>query len=170
MRILMLEPAARDDAAGLDQRLDHRLVGVALLALVGDDALAGEARRLRGEGAVLVDGVGDRRVDAARFQRARIRGPDVEVLAAVARRGVHEAGAGVVGDVVAVEQRHVEVVAAMRAAADARSDSPPASSAGTSPTFSKAVDSRLLEHVGGEIVGQDEDVAGLRPIVRPAPR
>ncbi len=35
--------------AGLDQRLDHRLVGVALLALVVDDALAGEARRLRGE-------------------------------------------------------------------------------------------------------------------------
>ena len=33
--------------AGLDQRLDHRVVGVALLALVVDDALAGEARRLR---------------------------------------------------------------------------------------------------------------------------
>ena len=66
-----------------------------------------------GEGAVLVDGVGDRGVDAARFQRARIRRPDVEVLAAVAGRGVHEAGAGVVGDVVAGEQRHVEIVAAM---------------------------------------------------------
>ena len=65
-----------------------------------------------GEGAVLVDGVGDRRVDAARFQFARIRRPDVEVLAAVARRGVDEAGAGVVGDMIAVEQRHGEVVAA----------------------------------------------------------
>ena len=39
MRILMLEPAARDQHAGLDQRLDHGLVGVALVALVGDDAL-----------------------------------------------------------------------------------------------------------------------------------
>ena len=49
VRILMLEPAARDQHAGLDQRLDDGLVGVALLALVGDDALAGEARRLLGE-------------------------------------------------------------------------------------------------------------------------
>ncbi len=114
MRILMLEAAARDQHAGLDQRLDHRLVGVALLALVVDDALAGEAGRRRGEGAVLVDGVGDRGVDAARFEFARVRGPDLEVLAAVAGRGVHEAGAGVVGDVLAGEQRHVEVVAHRR--------------------------------------------------------
>ena len=64
-------------------------------------ALAGEARRVIGEGAVLVDGVGIGGVDAARIQLARVRRPDVEVLAAVAGRGVHEAGAGVVGDVVA---------------------------------------------------------------------
>ena len=96
----------------LDQRLDDGLVGVALLALVVDDALAGEARRLIGEGAVLVDGVGNRGVDAARFQLARIRRPDVEVFAAMAGRGVHEAGAGVVGDVIAGEQRDGEFVAA----------------------------------------------------------
>ena len=107
----MLQPAARDDVAGVGQRLDDGLVGVALLALVVDDALALEAGRVRGERAVLVDGVGDRRIDAARFERARVRGPDLEVLAAVARRGVHEAGAGVVGDVIAGEERHVEVVA-----------------------------------------------------------
>ena len=33
MRILMLEPPAREQHAGVDQSLDHRLVGVALLAL-----------------------------------------------------------------------------------------------------------------------------------------
>ena len=71
MRILMLQAAARDDIAGLDQRLDHRLVGVALLALVIDDALAREARRSVGERAVFIDGVRDGRVDAARFERAR---------------------------------------------------------------------------------------------------
>ena len=65
----------------------------------------------RGEGAVLVDGVGNGRIDAARFQRRAVGGPDVEVLAAVTRRGVHEAGAGVVGDVIAGEKRHVEVIA-----------------------------------------------------------
>ena len=111
MRILMLEPAARDQHAGFDQRLDHRLVGVALLALVGEDALAGEARRLLGEAAVGIDGVGNGGVDAARCQLARIRGPDIEVLAAVAGRGVHEAGAGIVGDVIAGKQRHCEIVA-----------------------------------------------------------
>ena len=42
---------------------------------------------------------------------ARVCGPDFEVFAAVARRGVHEAGAGVVGDVVASEKRNVEIVA-----------------------------------------------------------
>ena len=43
----MLQPPARDDVAGVDQRLDDGLVGVALLALVVDDALALEARRVR---------------------------------------------------------------------------------------------------------------------------
>ena len=37
--------------------------------------------------------------------------PDLEVVAAVAGRGVHEAGAVLVGDVIAVEQGDVEVVA-----------------------------------------------------------
>ena len=54
----MLEPAARQQLAGLDQRLDDGLVGVALLALVVDDALALEAVGVRGERAVLIDGVG----------------------------------------------------------------------------------------------------------------
>ena len=69
MRILVLEAAARDQHVRVDQRLDHRLVGVAFLAFVVDDALAGEARRGLGEGAVLVDGVGDGGVDAARVKR-----------------------------------------------------------------------------------------------------
>ena len=40
--------------------------------------------------------------------------PGVEILAAVAGRGVHETGAGVVGDVVAGEHRHGELVAAAK--------------------------------------------------------
>ena len=43
-------------------------------------------------------------------ERTCVRGPDVEVLAAVAGRGVHEAGAGVGGDVGGGEQRDIEVV------------------------------------------------------------
>ena len=63
----MLEAAARDDHPGFDQCLDYRLVGVALLAFVVDDAFSGEARGLRGQSAVFVDGVGNRGVDAAGF-------------------------------------------------------------------------------------------------------
>ena len=110
MRILVLEAAARDQHVGVDQRLDHRLVGVALLALVVDDAFSREAGRGLGEGAVLVDGIGDGGVDAARFQRGLVLHPDVEVLAAVAGRGVHKAGAGVVGNVLAGEKWNNEIV------------------------------------------------------------
>ncbi len=61
------------------------------------------------------------------FQLGGVRHPDLVVVGAVAGRGVHEAGAGVLGDVLAVEQRHVEAVAdelalqgIRSAAADAR--------------------------------------------------
>src|SRR6202011_5634456 len=94
---------------------DHGVVGVALFTLVVDDALSGEAGRVFGEGSVLVDGIGNRGVDAAAFQLARVRRPDFEVFAAVAGRGVHEAGAGVVGDVIAGQQRDREVVASIKA-------------------------------------------------------
>src|SRR5437016_3202163 len=45
MRVLVLQPAACEQHAGLDQRLDDGFVGVALLALVGDDAFARKTRR-----------------------------------------------------------------------------------------------------------------------------
>ena len=111
MRILVLEAPARDEVAGRDQSLDDDLVGVALLALVGDDLRALEARRLLGEAAIGIDGVGDAGLDAALGELTAVGHPDVEVLAAVAGRGVDEAGAGIVRDMVAVEEGDVEVVA-----------------------------------------------------------
>ena len=128
VRILVLEAAARDERAGVGQRLDDGVVGVALVALLVEHALALEARRVLGQHAVGVDGERDRRVDAALLQLGAARHPDVVVVGAVAGRGVHEAGAGVVGDVIAVEQGHVEVVAERRAA-DARRLAPPELSA-----------------------------------------
>ena len=70
--------------------LMHGLVGVALLALVGEDALAGEAGRLLGEAAVVIDRVGDRGIDAARLEhrahsRSRPRSPRGRVPAPYAR-------------------------------------------------------------------------------------
>ncbi len=107
----MLEPAAGDQRSGLDQRIDDRPVRVADLALVGDDAPALEARRLVGEGAVLVDGVGNAGVDAALLKQPRARRPKLEVLAPMAGRGVDEARARVFRDMVAVEQRDNEAIA-----------------------------------------------------------
>jgi hypothetical protein len=58
--------------------------------------------------------------------------PGLEVLAAMAGRGVHEAGTGIVGDVVASDQRHVEIVAAAEAAQRVAQTMPSRSLAATS--------------------------------------
>ena len=114
----MLEPAAREQVSGLDQRGDDGLVGVALLALVVDDAgrsafaVRPEARGVLGVVAGIVDGEGDGGRDAARLEVAGSVHPGLEVLAAVTGRGVDKAGAGIVGDMIAGDQRHGEIVAA----------------------------------------------------------
>src|SRR5690348_12030321 len=97
MRILVLETPARDEHVRLDQGLDHRLVGIALLAFVIDDTLSGKPGRGLGEGAIFIYGVGNCRVDAALFECGTARGPDLKVLTAMPGRGVDEAGAGIVG-------------------------------------------------------------------------
>ena len=103
MRVLMLEARAGEQHAALRKGFNHSLVGVTLFTLVGDDALAGETRRLLGECAVGIDRVGNDRTDAARFEFAGICGPDVEVFAAMTGCRVNETRAGVVGDVVACQ-------------------------------------------------------------------
>ncbi|MGX0965828.1 hypothetical protein AB7M63_006277 [Bradyrhizobium japonicum] len=165
MRILVLEAAAREQLAAFDQRLDHGLVGIALLALVVEHALAGEAGGLCGVGAVLVDGVGDRGRDAARIELAGVGRPDVEVLAAVARRGVHEAGAGVVGDMLAGEQRHDELVTAAEPAQGMGAFHGIQRVAGNVAHLFVRRYARLLEHLCGERIGQDQEIAGLGPVV-----
>src|SRR5208282_3069131 len=106
----MLEPPARDQHAGVDQGFDYCLVGVALLALFGDDTLAGESWRLLRETAIGIDGVGDRRVDAAFSQLTTKVSPDVEVFAAMTWCSVNKSCAGVFRDVPAFEQWYGKVV------------------------------------------------------------
>src|SRR4051794_5228068 len=104
MWILVFQPSAREQRATLNQSLDHGLICVALFALVVDDALAGEAGGLFGEGAVLVHGVGNGRVNAAMPELAGISRPYFEVLAAVTGRGMNEPGTGILGHVIAGEK------------------------------------------------------------------
>ena len=111
MRILMLQSPARHQITRFDQSLDHRLVGVALLALVIDNPPARKARGLLGIGAVIIDREGNGSVDAALGQLAAIGHPDLEILAAMARSGMDKARARIIGDMVAIQHRHGEVVA-----------------------------------------------------------
>ena len=99
----MLEATPGDKSACLDQRLDHGLVRIALFAFVGKDPLALEARRFQGKSAIFVDGVGDPGVDAPLGERPAASGPQLEVLAPVARGGMDETGSRLVGHMVAGE-------------------------------------------------------------------
>ena len=99
MRIAVLEAAARE-LARRDQRLDDGTVGVAFLALRLEDRLAAEQRQVGAEGAVFHDVVSHRQA---------VLLADQVVVVAMVGRGVDEAGAGVVGDVVAGEHGDVEV-------------------------------------------------------------
>src|SRR5215813_714583 len=150
MRILVLEPAARDQHAGIGQRLDDGVVGVALFALLGEHALSRETRRRLGEGAVLVDGIGYRRVDAACGELCGIRSPNIEVLAAVTGRGVDESSAGVVADMIAGKNGNEKIVTHRLQGMDA-------AGAGNRIYVAESLefgDASMLEDVGGDLVGQ----------------
>ena len=106
-RLGLLHPAARQQVARLDQLVHHRAVGGAelagLLALGLQHLQAREQGDVRVVGAVGIDGVGHFVMTVGL--------PNLEVVGAVAGRGVDEAGAGIVGDVIAGQQGHGEAVA-----------------------------------------------------------
>src|SRR5262249_18902173 len=107
----MFEPSAGDERMLAEQGLDHRLVGVALVAAVIDHALALETRRVLGEATVAVDGKGNGGVDAAPLELGGMRDKHIEVFAPVAGRGGDEAGAVLGGDVITGEQGNTEAIA-----------------------------------------------------------
>src|SRR5690606_20940933 len=70
MGILVLDAAAGDEVARFGKRGDDALVGVALLAIVVDDARAVEAWRLVSIKTIVTNGIGDGRIDTAILQQA----------------------------------------------------------------------------------------------------
>ncbi len=98
----MDQRVARQQAAGGVDRGDHRLVGVAGLAVRPIDRAAGEQRHAR-------------QIDPVRPDRVRHRQPvrlaQFEIVGAMARRDVDETGALVGLDKARRQQRHVEFVA-----------------------------------------------------------
>lgn len=154
VRVGVLQPAAGEQAPGLDQLLHHRAIGRAelagLLALGLQDGEAGEQRHVGIVAPVLVHHVGDVAMTVGQ--------PDLIVLLAVARGGVHEAGAGVVGDVVAGQQRHVEAKVGIK----------PAQGVGAGQVLRQhigdagpVVDLGRGLHILGQLVGHDQLVADL---------
>ena len=84
----------------------------------------------------------------------------------MAGRGVHEAGAGVVGDVVAGEKRHGEFVSAAEAFQRMGAFDRIERVGGQVAHLLVGGDARLLEHALGERIREDQQIAVLRPIIR----
>ncbi len=148
----MDEGGARQEAARGIDRGDHRLVGVAGLAVRPIDRAAGEQRH-------------PRQIDPVRPDRVRHRQPiglaELEIVGAMAWRDVDEAGALVGGDKARRQQRHLELVAL--APERVARDGPGEGGAG------KALDQRigLDPAAGGDRLGQrcgdEQDLARPRP-------
>ena len=147
------------------KRLDDRLVGIAFLAFVVDDALTGKPRRRLGKSAILVDGIRDRRIDPAIFQFDAICDPDLEVFAAVSWRGMDETGAVLVGDVIARKQRHREVVTDPTLQADDRKSCRRVRRPSTARIFSKVVTRACLKTASAQLVCENKEIAVFRPVV-----
>ncbi len=108
----MLQPPARDQRVRLDQRLDHRIVGVAELALVVDDALTSQIRRSLVNIGHMLDSI-RYHVFIKRLSRNSWELPVLGLTSrllvirksrsrrAMARRRVNEASSGILGHVVA---------------------------------------------------------------------
>src|SRR5262249_48645044 len=110
MRIVVAQAASGDERVRVDESLYHSLVGVAEIALVVDDPFPLEAWRFFGEVTVGIDGERNSRIYFAIRKQPLIRGPDLAILRTMARCRVHKASASVVCDMLAGEQRHLEIV------------------------------------------------------------
>ena len=177
MRVLMLEPPAGEQHAGFDQGFDHRLVGVAPLAFVGEHVPAGKSRRLFGEAAVGIDGIGYRCIDAELLTIA-IRHPDfhldvcyfvpvlrphVEIFAPMTGRGMYKSRTRIVGNMRSCQKRHRKIVATklfQRMVADKQREL-----AVRNCTHSfEGQDASLSKDVHGQLVGQNQPIIRLGPV------
>ena len=150
----MLQPPARQKHPLLDQLVHDRAIGGAelarLLALGFEHREARKQRHMRIIASVRIHRIGD--VAMARGD------PDGVVVGAVAGRGMNKARTGVVSDVVARQQGHVELIAlaaqGMGAGEPARID------------IADALPRRDLggaRDIGGQFVGDDQPVARRGP-------
>ena len=165
MRVRVLDLAARHQRSGGHQGGDDRLIGIPLGALVGENALALETWGFGGQRSIGVHRVGNAGVDVERLQVAGRSRPQVEVFATMARRRVDEAGARLVGDVVAVQQGNLVAVVRQRPGEGMGADARRQHRSRHVAEALKAVHPRRLEQAFGEAVGQHVAPAHLGPVV-----
>jgi len=156
MRIAVLQPPAGQEVSGLDQLVHHRAVGRAepagLLALGLQHLQPAEQRDVLVIGAVLVDRLGDLPMP--------VRQPEQIIVLAVSGRGVDKACAGLVGDVVALEQGNGELIAAIEIGQRVGADHATGiDRLDPVPIGDFCRDANLL----GQLVGDDQPVAGPGP-------
>ena len=164
MRIVVLVAGPGQKRVRIHQCTDDSLVSVAELALIVDDALAFEARRVLGEEPGLIDRERNGLVDAPVAQKCLVLGPDLEVVGAVTGRGMNEARTGVLGDVIARKKRHLEAIGfavAQRMGEGRPFECTPGNVTHPSPF----VDPRRTSDRLGKCVRHDELFSGLGPIV-----
>ncbi len=161
MRIGVLDTAARQQIAGFDQLFHDRAVGRAelagLFAFDFQDLQAGEQGHVRIIGTVGIDGIGDR------IEAEAVLEPHQVVVGAVAWGGVHEAGTGIVGDVIARQHRYVKGVAGVDLGQRVGQDQ-------VAQHFRRQIDQLFpgrgvgrLQDAVGQLVGDDQAVARHRP-------
>ena len=157
MRILMAQASAREKRVGFDQRFDDRLVGSAFLALVVIDAQAQrtEQRHVREVCTVRLDGV--------RNLAEAVCGPETVIVRAVARRDVDETRAGIGGHEIGLQDRDLERVA-RRVQRMGELERRQFVGGNLADQF-RGVDAARLERVVRQILGQNDPVADLAPIV-----
>ncbi len=152
----VLDPAAGEEGAGLDQLFDDSVVGrpelARLLALGLQHLQAAEQGHVVVIGPVGVDHLGDLPMAVGQ--------PYLVVLGPVTGSGVDEAGAGVLGDVVAGQQRHGEAVVGIQRGQGMAADHAVALDGLQPPPRG---DLGGLAHVVGQTVGDDQPVVGLGP-------
>ena len=110
MRIGMAQRALCKQRTGGNQFLDDGAIGIAVLALRRQDALADQRRQPRGRGERTIFRDNVERIRIVRGVTCEQRGHQFEVFFAMTGRGVHEASAGIGGDVIARKQRYVEFI------------------------------------------------------------
>ncbi len=103
----MLQPLARDEHACILQCTDDRFIGITLLTLVGDDALAFEARGILGEETIGIDSRGICGI-CPYLQIASDCDPDIVIIRTMTRCSVDKTSASIVSHMITIKQRDME--------------------------------------------------------------